>query len=65
MKSTGFEIPVDGKMKVFPPGADVPDEIVKAYKLSEKGLVTPASGADIAGSASEVHPEEPAKEAPE
>ena len=39
MKSKGFSIPVDGRMKDFPAGADVPPDIVKEFGLVRKGLV--------------------------
>lgn len=49
MKSTGFAIPENGRMKKYPLGAEVPDDIVKAGNLLQKGLVEPAAGVSSAG----------------
>lgn len=39
MESKGFAIAVDGRMKEFPAGADVPAELASEYGLVAKGLV--------------------------
>lgn len=41
----GWSTVIDGKMKSFPAGADVPDDIVKACKLAEKQLLASPGGA--------------------